>query len=400
MAPTKICFATWELKNFTPGGIGVFIHNILETYGKDPRSDISILWYGDDKLDSMLFSNVFPNCRFYSANEWAARDDDDLFPERSEFSAGAQWQSLQLMRALHAIEQIDGPFDVIEFPDFDGPALATIQEKKLGRAFDRSLIAIRIHSTEAVLRRNDHRPPNVHNAIRRDLERKALNDADIVVAHLKPVVASVVDTFNLPDKWREKVIIELPPVLVEEPAQNTTATFHETTPLVFASKIQWFKQPQVFINAVVGFMRATPAYRGDAMLMAHAGNTELFQHCLKLIPDELRNRIKFIPGASSNVRESTIARSICITPSAYESFCLAAYEASALGALSIINANNPAFGVDTPWVQHVNCEKFDGTSADLIALLCELWAHRQNWKLEAVHLPVPDFAILAEFRGI
>lgn len=52
-------------------------------------------------------------------------------------------------------------------------------------------------------------------------------------------------------------------------------------------------------------------------------------------------------------------------PSDFESFCLAAYEASLLGARVILNGANPAFGDGTPWHDGLNCYKFDGTALGL-----------------------------------
>src|SRR5262245_37431429 len=156
----RVCIATWELKPFTPGGIGVLVHNILKVYGHDPDAEISVLWYGGSKVTERLFLRVFPTCRFFAAQDWVEKGNDTgaLFPPADAFFLDRHWQSFQLMRALAAIERDRGPFDVIEFPDFGGAALATLQEKRLGRGFQSSVISVRLHSTEAVLRRYDHRP--------------------------------------------------------------------------------------------------------------------------------------------------------------------------------------------------------------------------------------------------
>jgi hypothetical protein len=388
MDVVKVCFATWELKPFSRGGIGVLIHNILKTYCLD-QSEVSILWYGDTPIDEGLFRLEFPMVNLFLADEWVNREEDDFYLDKTKYTIPQQWRSVQVMRALRNIEAVKGSFDVIEFPDFDGIAFSTLQEKNLRRAFAHSLIAVRVHSTEAALRRFDHRQPTFANAARRDFERKALNDADVVIGHLDPVVASVVQTFGFSEQWLQKVVIDLPPILINKPAAKSTTAFTETSPLVFTSKIQWVKQPQVFINAVVGFMLSTPAYVGDAFLLAHLVEGQLVRHCQQLIPIDLLPRFKFIDTVDNELRESVIARSIAICPSAYESFCLAAYEASALGALSILNGDNPAFGNDTPWKQHVNCEKFDGTSGSLLALLCKLWERREQWRLQPLALSAP-----------
>jgi hypothetical protein len=181
----RICIATWELRHFSPGGIGVLVHNLLTVYGSTPDAEISVLWYGDGSLNGRLFRRAYPHCRFFAVEEWAARDeeaDDGIWPPQAAYRLSRQWQSYRIMRALRAIEREHGPFDVIEFPDHAGPAYATLQEKRLGRGFARSRIAVRLHSTESVLRRYDHRPSDLGNPMVADLERKALSSLAIWTA--------------------------------------------------------------------------------------------------------------------------------------------------------------------------------------------------------------------------
>jgi hypothetical protein len=209
-----------------------------------------------------------------------------------------------------------------------------------------------------------------------DLERKALSDADIVVGHLDGVVDDVQDHFGFTSAWRTRVAVEHPPVLIDSPEMERVTAFEEDTPLVFTSKVQWVKRPHAFINGVIGFMQAEPGYKGDAMLLAHVVDEELRRHCCSLVPEHLNDRVRFLWGLSDKMRERIIARSVAIFPSAYESFCLATYEASKLGALVVVNDENPAFKPGTPWVAGENCEVFDGTAESLVNTLRDLWHRR------------------------
>jgi hypothetical protein len=389
----RVCIATFELKNFTSGGIGVLVHNLLKTYGDDPRLEFSILWYGERALSEGLFRRVHPTCKFFDAREWAFRnsEEDISYPPAEAFMLARHGQSAELMKALRAIERNTGPFDVIEFPDFGGVALATLQEKLLGRAFARATIAVRIHSTEAVLRSRDHRPAHCGNLIISDIERKALSDADVVVGHLQPIIDDVASHFGFPEAWKQKAVVETPPVLLDSDEREEGAKFAESTPLVFSSKIQWVKRAHVFINAAVGFMDSTPEYKGDALLLAHIVNDELCRHCENLIPDHLKARIKILDNLHNSIREAAISNSVAIFSAAYESFCLAAYEANLLGAFVLLNNSNPAFGPKTPWVNGTNCEKFDGTAHNLVGLLQDMWSRRHTLKHERVALsPAPE----------
>ena len=133
-------------------------------------------------------------------------------------------------------------------------------------------------------------------------------------------------------------------------------------------------------------MDAVPDFKGEALLLAHVINDELYRHCESLIPDRLKDRVKIADKLPNAVRDKVIANSVAIFPAGYESFCLAAYEASRLGALVLLNGSNPAFGPNTNWEDGVNCEKFDGTAHNLIILLQNMWSRRQSLKHERVTL--------------
>jgi hypothetical protein len=234
-----------------------------------------------------------------------------------------------------------------------------------------------------MLRRFDHRPPSWENALVYDLERKCLNDADVVVAALRPVAASVQDALNLPTSWLDRVTVESHPFLTDsKPTQKPR--LNADTPITFTSKIQWFKAPHAFINGVVDFMRSTPDYKGNAYLLAHVISDELQGHCETLIPHDLRGRFIFDSKLPNSTRNAIISKSISVIPSIYESFCNVAYEASCLGAFIVLNEENPAFGNDTPWISGVNCEKFDGSAADLGHVLQNLWQRRSELSYDAV----------------
>jgi Glycosyl transferase family 2 len=379
----RICFATFEIAPFTGGGIGTFMKHLLTLHGLDERIEPSLLWYGDKSISETMLKAEYPRCRLYSVDEWSSLDDLDVYPPERCYDHRRFKQSVHLMKALRSIERINGPFDFIEFPDFGGASFATLQEKLLGRAFTSTQIAVRIHSTEAMLRRFDHRPPSWENALVYDLERKCLNDADVVVAALRPVAASVQDALNLPTSWLDRVTVEPHPFLTDsKPIEKSR--FSADTPIAFTSKIQWFKAPHLFINGVVDFMCSTPDYKGNAYLLAHVISDELQKHCEALIPHDLRARFIFDSKLPNSTRNSIISKSISVNPSVYESFCNVAYEASCLGAFIVLNEANPAFGKDTPWISGVNCEKFDGSATDLGHVLRNLWQRRSELSYDAV----------------
>lgn len=141
------------------------------------------------------------------------------------------------------------------------------------------------------------------------------------------------------------------------------------TPIIFTSKFQEFKRPQIFVQGAVGFLRAQPDYLGSILLVCGDLDTEYAKHVLGLIPGELQPRFQILSNISPSRRDDIVSTSIAAFPSTYESFCLAAYESAFLGGLVLLNSTNPAFGDDTPWKDGVNCLKFDGSAHGLMAAM-------------------------------
>ncbi len=152
---TRVCLVTFEMKGIIPGGIGVLTHNLVRSYSQREDIDLAILWYGDKPIDSSVFTLSYPACRLFFTEDLAAANQYDgaAYPPAQAFALDRYLQSAELMRALRRLEREGEVFDVVEFPDFGGAAFATLGEKQLGRAFQRSTIAVRLHSTEAVLRK-------------------------------------------------------------------------------------------------------------------------------------------------------------------------------------------------------------------------------------------------------
>ncbi|MFE6661918.1 glycosyltransferase family 2 protein, partial [Bacillus subtilis] len=123
-----------------------------------------------------------------------------------------------------------------------------------------------------------------------------------------------------------------------------------------------------------GFVRAHPEYRGNIVFAAHS-SPDAMARLRRMVPPDLAGRFVFLDNASPIERAHLLSRSISVTTSQFESFCLSAYEASLAGAICVLNGNNPAFGDSSPWRDGLNCCKFDGTAEGLAAALAVAYAH-------------------------
>jgi glycosyltransferase involved in cell wall biosynthesis len=367
MSPTRVCLVTDELYPFTAGGIGRITHNlILDSLRRDADVELHVLFPDSVKVPPSQVEMFFGGrvkahvCPPREPHQSTA-DAHGVYPPRAAF-LDSRWhgESLDLMRYLKAREAEGLHFDVIEFTDFHGWAFCTLQEKHLGLAFTQATISVRLHSSYGVLMRLEPNTLEVENLGRYEIERKALLDADVVVAHL-PCIADFNRRFyGFDEAWARKVTVEFPPVVMDAPPRLPALDIAPTQRnLVFVTKIQSFKQPDVFIRAAVLLMRAWPEYQGRAVLACHSFDPDYLREVKALVPADLTDRFVFIkPGPD---REALMRTGVVVIPSIFESLNLTAYEVSVAGSRLVLNGACLAFGEDSPFVDGANCYKYDGS---------------------------------------
>ncbi|SAL69354.1 glycosyl transferase family 2 [Caballeronia cordobensis] len=366
-------FVTTELFPFTHGGIGRSIANMLSVSSEQELASTAVVWVGDE-FDAARFEMLYPKVRLIVASRETYRlvDDDGIsYPPEWAFTATEwHWQSVRAMQGLLRLAA-EKSLDYVEFHDWGGLAFASLQEKLLGRAFADTVLAVRLHTADSLLADVDSRPVDKRALAVYDLERKALADCDVIVAQL-PEVARAMQAFFAfaDDDWNARLVLHASPVVLDigavaarsiEPSSDTN--------IVFSSKIQHLKRPELFVRGCCGFLRANPDYRGSIVFAAHSSDENYQQRIERMVPADLRQRFQFLDKLNVTERHNAVSRSVCVFTSPFESFCLAAYEASMSGGICVVNATNPAFGEHSPWIDDVNSIKFDGGAPSLAAAL-------------------------------
>lgn len=368
-----LVFVTMELSPFTAGGIGRVLHNMFVTMSEEDRTRAIVLVV-DAHVPPKDFNSHFPGVRLLQVDttqDPPRRRGGRHVPPRSAFSDTRwHWRSACVMLALEKLAQ-KTPIEYVEFPDWGGLGFCTLQERRLAGLLQQACLAVRLHSTHMVLLSAEAHPIDSEGLNICDLERKCLRDCDRVVAQLPKIADTVREAMGFPaDEWDHRVVVHAPPVVLSHhPPAAETNSASSTQSLMFTSKIQRFKRPDLFVRGVSAYMRTHPAYHGQARLQAARPDPLYVEKIDALIPADLSGRFEQMPHLPSEAREAAIAKATVIVPSNYESFCLAAYEASLLGARVILNAQNPAFDETSPWRDGVNCFKFDGTARGLTAAI-------------------------------
>jgi glycosyltransferase involved in cell wall biosynthesis len=366
-------FVTTELFPFTHGGIGRAIANMLSESSSSDLANTAVVWAGDE-LDVARFSTVYPQVKLVVASrlnyELADEDGISYPPEWAFTNTEWHWRSIRAMQGLKRLVREEGAVQYVEFPDWGGLGFASIQEKLLGRAFGDAVLAVRLHTTDSLLATVDGRPVDKYLLAVHDLERKALADCDRIVMQLPAVGEAVRCFFDFSEAdWAARACLHAPPVLLDSGAVASRSVRPSThMAVVFPSKIQHLKRPELFVRGACGFLLSNPDYQGSIIFAAHS--TEAYEARIRrMIPPDLADRFIFLKDAGTVERLALISRSICVTTSPFESFCLSAYEASLAGGICVLNGANPAFGDQSPWEDGVNCYKFDGRAQSLAETL-------------------------------
>jgi glycosyltransferase involved in cell wall biosynthesis len=369
----RVCFVTSELYPLTAGGIGRLLHNLIrEVQRKRLRLELHVMFPCWSEVDLTAARAAYGGLvTFHRAPSLDVRETTvDLaasYPPRWAFTDTPHHaDSLELMLELKRLESEGTTFDVIEFPDYLGWGFASLQEKRLGGAFARTTLAVRLHATAGLIQWQEGQPLSQQQLGLFELERRALQDADLVVAHLAPVADAVQRLYGFDDAWRQAVQLEFPPV-GELPPQVAEVVAPASRDIVFVTKVQPIKRPDLFVKGVAQFMLQTPAYKGTAVVACHVVNAEYAERVRSLVPPSLSKRFVFTgPGAG---REALMGRSIVVIPSDFEALNLTAYEAAAAGGTLVLNAQCPAFSAGSPFEDGRNAFLFDGTIDGLAGAL-------------------------------
>lgn len=405
---TAICFITNELYPLGPGGIGRMLYNFAkhnEDMGfpadlhflvpqtlVDSRSDArDLLQSTFEDIATVHVCPTLPSTPTPMAQLLAKAQEH---PWTSEWLFADSYR--YYLGLLAAEERRGAPFDIIEFPDFGGWSVATIEAKRAGLAFTDTLIAARIHSTQGMLYGQERfaYDPGHWAGIMFDAERLLLAHADLIIGHDPEIIAHTARFYGLEERWQGRSHLEFPPVFIStgagvyERADKVVVLRDERdcADFVFGSRLQPFKRPDLFIRAAILFIERHPHHAGTFRLVSYGWDRAFIDGLKALIPQHMADRIKFIEKATPEERLRYINNSIVVVPSDYESLCLFAFEAALAGRKVILNGACPAFGNGFRWRDGGNCLLFDGS----VDSLAQAMMQAISWQASSVVDVVPS----------
>jgi glycosyltransferase involved in cell wall biosynthesis len=368
-----LVFVATELFPYTPGVIGHVMSSMLRSLGEADRLRTTLVIV-DAAIDTVSFKTTFPNVELVEVDTRVDRNrfiESRQHPPASAYSNTPwHWRSACVFRALAALSK-DRPIEYLEFPDLGGLAFCTLQECRIQGFLPDAVVAVRLHGSHTALLHAEARPLAIADLNLSDLERKCLRDCDCVIAPSPAVSEAVREVFGfVAEEWEPRVVCHLPPVALDRlPPAVDTAPASPDQAMVFASEFQPSGRPDLFVRAAAGLMRNRPHYTGSMVLGIRGIDDSYSAQIERLVPPTFAERSSFMPQATQPSLDALLAGATVVFPGAFEASSAIALEASLLGGRVILNGTNPAFGEDTPWLDGINCLKFDGTAQGLVRAL-------------------------------
>lgn len=366
----SILLVAQEFSPLTRGGIGKLIRDQADHFVKCGHS-VSVLLLGtaETKYDP---SKINPKVIAHRATDLlAVHSTQPDFRNLIKFARNEQYKnSLICAAAIKELFIKGNEYDFIEFPDYEGLAFVSSNMKKAGHWPYRTAIAIRLHSTLFMLREFDT-GYQIDLSEVYALEIESLKNADLVIGHTQSVCDSVEKSLAQINVRIPKPRVTFPYISFDYVSSAKTCTLSPNFSIFFTSKLQHFKRPLVFLKGTLLFLTRTDIKNVQAIFMARITDLEILEKLKRVVPKQFETDVIFVEEERPEVRNQSIQGQISVFTSEYESFCLAAYEASLAGSIPFLNFNNPAFDELSRWRDKHNCIKFDGTCDDLSNKLLE-----------------------------
>lgn len=340
MSARPVAFATTELYPFSSGGIGRLVAELVRQALTEHERDVYLfvpasLGLTGERVRAEFGTRVV-------AEPWGVEAEGP--PERSA--------------ALHAaIRRCGVSFEWIEFPEFEALGFDAIQDA--AALPGRPSLRVRIHGPGSLIANLERERITSERARMFDLERACLGGADLVIAPSPAVLASVASFFRFDSAWRASAIVCFPPRPRVDPV---VAPPSPPTRLVFPTKIQAIKRPDLFLRAAARITAA--GWNGRVTIAAHRNRAIEDQLRRELDPNFMA-RVDWVAW-SPEERRAGFAGQVIVVPSDFETLSLAAWEASASGARLVANLRCPAFSSESVWQRWEGFFGFDGTEDGLV----------------------------------
>jgi len=222
------------------------------------------------------------------------------------------------------------PFDVIEFPEYDGEGYVCLQARRTLGAFDHTVLAVRLHTPSVDVRELDADPRlSLDLACIDFLESSSIAWADLVLSPTEAMLARVRARQAIPRA-------ALSPHPIDPGFGPGSAPEGPGEEILHVGRLERRKGVDILVRAALPLLEQRPALT----LRFIGGDTEtgptlgsMREHLQRLVPAPLASRVAFDPPrARAALLPAIRSATVCCFPSLWENFPNTCLEAMAAGA--------------------------------------------------------------------
>jgi glycosyltransferase involved in cell wall biosynthesis len=366
---TRIALATYELHPVNPGGAGVFLAGAARLLSRAgfqvtvvcdfPAWEVEAAQRGLDAED-LGPGTVRTVCVPTLLQGWTPPPGSHFEQKSAGFA--------EALRRLYLQEA----FDLVEFPEYGGVALATLQAREAG-TFPRVPVVCRLHGSLELIERAEGSPSDRVQTAMHAAEAQAMRRCDGLLSPSPSLGQLYARHYGLEPA---RLISSPPPMEILLQGLRPEPRLPDPAHFMLFGKLQEVKGVDTFAQAGVALIGMNRGVRWRFTLVGRDTYCARHRHpvsrCLDaLIPGELKREcFEFVPFVDRQ-KLSRLTRTVqaAVVPSRFETFCLAAHELRAVG-VPLIVPRIPAF-VD--WLHEgTGCLTYDGTANGLRAAIDRL----------------------------
>lgn len=339
----RIALVSRELAPFYGGGIASYIPNMARAL-LAAGHEVHVITETYPDLQTRGPATI-PGAIFHSPNMNAGRAARQAYPTYTMRYAMATYELLERL-------SVDAPFDLIEFPDYQGEGYWTIRAKRTrlaSEALSQAVMTVRLHSPLWLCREADQDDTMDQNlALVGHCELAALAECDAIVAPSRAVLdrelAELAKGSMLRGPHRPREVVLPLPLDVARIADDlggirpTAQTHARAGPLevLFFGKFQFLKGAHDLVKAGLRLLERGVDVR--FRLIGNDSNSGPFARSMldymqrKLVPARFAERFLFEKAKPRKELGTIIAAAdVCCVPSRWEAYPMVCLESMALG---------------------------------------------------------------------
>ncbi len=335
----RTCIVSRELAPFTGWGVGTYAANAARALADAGHETHVLTAPPRSGFDPDTAASLFPGVRIHAIDRSGPPASLRHVPSRATQGPLAIFQTLRALHERHA-------FDYVEFADFYGEAYFAAQARRTTALFERTILAVRLHSPIFVLRAiNGQDDLTLDTACVEHMEAEAIRGVDLILSPSRAMIekaGALMDAEAESSKPRAQPWLSRAHVMpypfdrgLLSPTPSPPSSPSVPPEILFFGRLEFRKGVHLLIDAAQSLLAGGLDLRvrivGQDTTTA-PGNRPMLDWLPSRIEPRWASRFAFEPNRSRDDLVGLMrGATICCLPSIWENFPFAALESMATG---------------------------------------------------------------------